>query len=335
MDWTYNCVDSLGRNDSFTQMQRRQFLKAVAIAGATSSFLNVNSFAQSRDPKRKMTLNLVCGAIGVKADQKRAIELASKFGFESVEAKADYLASLSDGEVDALERLLKDRKLVWGTSGLSVDFRGDERKFKEGLKQLPRLAKGLQRAGVERVSTWLRPAHHDLTYNQNFKQHADRLRQVCRILKDNDIRFGMEYVGTNTLLVSRKYPFIHSMAETRELVDAIGTGNAGIVLDSWHWWQAGDSVSDIEKLRNKDIILVDLNDAPKDIDKKRQLDGQRQLPMATGVIDTEGFVKALVEIGYDGPIRAEPFNQTLRDLDDESACKATIGSLRKAIALVS
>ena len=137
------------------------------------------------------------------------------------------------------------------------------------------------------------------------------------------------------MLVSRKYPFIHSMAETRELVDAIGTGNAGIVLDRWHWWQAGDSVSDIEKLRNKDIILVDLNDAPKDIDKKRQLDGQRQLPMATGVIDTEGFVKALVEIGYDGPIRAEPFNQTLRDLDDESACKATIGSLRKAIALVS
>lgn len=125
------------------------------------------------------------------------------------------------------------------------------------------------------------------------------------------------------------------MAEALELVDAIGTGNAGIVLDSWHWWQAGDSLSDIEKLRNKDIILVDLNDAPKDIDKQRQLDGQRQLPMATGVIDAKGFVNALVKIGYDGPVRAEPFNQTLRDLDDESACKATIDSLRKAMKLIS
>lgn len=316
-------------------MKRRQFLKTAAVAGAASSIFNFNSFAQSRDPKRKMTLNLVCGAIGVQADQMRAIELASKYGFESVEAKADYLASLSSGEMDSLKRLLRDRKLVWGTSGLSVDFRGDERKFKEGLKQLPKQAKGLRKAGVERVSTWLRPASHDLTYNKNFKQHADRLRQVCRILKDNDIRFGMEYVGTTTLLISRKYPFIHTMAEALELVDAIGTGNAGIVLDSWHWWQAGDSVADIEKLRNQDIILVDLNDAPKDIDKQRQLDGQRQLPMATGVIDTNGFVNALVKIGYDGPVRAEPFNQTLRDLDDASACKATVDSLRKAMKLIS
>ena len=45
-----------------------------------------------------MTLNLVCGAIGVKADQKRAIELASKFGFESVEAKADYCISEQTGK---------------------------------------------------------------------------------------------------------------------------------------------------------------------------------------------------------------------------------------------
>ena len=98
-----------------------------------------------------MTLNLVCGAIGVKADQKRAIELASKYGFESVEAKADYLASLSDGEIDALKRLLKDRKLVWGTSGLSVDFRGDERKFKGRHQAIAstgqRLAEGGSRTG--------------------------------------------------------------------------------------------------------------------------------------------------------------------------------------------
>ena len=145
----------------------------------------------------------------------------------------------------------------------------------------------------------------------------------------------MEYVGTTTLLVSRKYPFIHSMAEALELVDAIGTGNAGIVLDSWHWWQAGDSLSDIEKLRNKDIILVDLNDAPKDIDKQRQLDGQRQLPMATGVIDAKGFVNALVKIDTMDPLGPNPLIKLWRDLDDESACKATIDSPRKAMKLIS
>jgi len=316
-------------------MKRRHFLKSAAFAGLVAPIATQPlTFAQSRDLKRKMTLNLVCGAIGVKASQTRAIELAAQYGFESVEAQPSYLADLSRSELDALKAELKRKRLVWGTAGLPVDFRKDEAKFNEGLKELPRLAKGLQRAGVKRVSTWLMPAHDELTYLQNFKQHTNRLKKVCRILKDNDLRFGMEYVGTTTLLVSRKYPFIHTMAEVLELVDAIGTGNAGIVLDSWHWWQAGDTVADIQALRNEDIVLVDLNDAPLGVEKQSQLDGQRELPMATGVIDTKGFVNALVKIGYDGPVRAEPFNQPLRDLDDDAACKATIDSLKKALTLI-
>jgi len=316
-------------------MKRRQFLKSTAIASMVAPFaVQQNAFAQSRSRNRKMTINLVCGAIGVKASQTRAIELAAKHGFESVEAQSSYLAGLSNGELETLNADLKKKKLVWGTSGLSVDFRKDEAKFKEGLKELPKLAEGLQRAGVKRVNTWLMPCHDDLTYLKNFKQHSKRLRGVCEILADYDLRFGMEYVGTATLLASRKYPFIHTMAETRELVDSIGTGNAGIVLDSWHWWQAGDSVADIESLNNEDIILVDLNDAPVGVEKNQQLDGKRELPMATGIIDAKGFLNALVKIGYDGPVRAEPFNQPLRDLEDDAACKATVASLKKAFKLI-
>ena len=40
--------------------------------------------------------------------------------------------------------------MVWGSSGLPVDFRKDRAKFEEGLKELPRLASGLKRAGVTR-----------------------------------------------------------------------------------------------------------------------------------------------------------------------------------------
>ena len=124
------------------------------------------------------------------------------------------------------------------------------------------------------------------------------------------------------------------MAEALELTHAIGTGNVGIVLDSWHWWQAGDSLADIEGLKNKDIVLVDLNDAPLGVEKQQQLDGRRELPLATGVIDAKGFLNALVKIGYDGPVRAEPFNQPLRDLENDPACQATVKSLKKAFALV-
>tara|TARA_B100000963_G_scaffold88647_1_gene76164 strand:- start:53 stop:1006 length:954 start_codon:yes stop_codon:yes gene_type:complete len=316
-------------------MKRRHFLKSTAIVSIAAPFTRQRTAsAQSRSANRKMTINLVCGAIGVKASQTRAIDLAAKHGFESVEAHSSYLAELSDGELEALKTDLKKKKLVWGTSGLSVDFRKNEDTFRKGLKELPRLAAGLQRAGVRCVNTWIMPCHDELTYLENFKQHSNRLRKICRVLEDYDLRIGLEYVGTATLLAARKYPFLHTMAEALELVDTIGTGNAGIVLDSWHWWQAGDSIADIERLNKQDIILVDLNDAPAGIEKKLQLDGKRELPLATGTIDAKGFLNALVKIGYDGPVRAEPFNQSLRDLEDDPACKATVDSLKKAFKLI-
>jgi sugar phosphate isomerase/epimerase len=82
------------------------------------------------------------------------------------------------------------------------------------------------------------------------------------------------------------------------------------------------------------VVACDLNDAPAGIDIDQQLDGRRELPAATGVIDLKAFLSALVEIGYDGPIRAEPFNQPLRDMPDEQALAATAAAMKKAFALV-
>jgi len=59
------------------------------------------------------------------------------------------------------------------------------------------------------------------------------------------------------------------------------------------------------------------------------------LPCATGVIDLAAFLNALNQIGYDGPIRAEPFNQALNKMGKEDACAAAAASLKKAFALVS
>ena len=107
----------------------------------------------------------------------------------------------------------------------------------------------------------------------------------------------------------------------------------GLVLDSWHWWQAGDSGEDIQSLTNHDIIAADLNDAPKGRKKNEQIDSQRELPMATGEIDVATFLNAMN--GYDGPVRAEPFNAPLRAMDNDAACAATSQAMKKAFALIT
>lgn len=173
-----------------------------------------------------------------------------------MDANPGFWAGLGQGEADALVGEMKAKGLVLGYAGLPVDFRRDAETFKKGLGELPKHAAGLQRAGLKRVGTWLMPCHDELTYLANFKQHAERLREVAKVLGDSGVMLGFEYVGTATLMASKKYPFLHTMAETRELNAAIGTGNVGLVLDSWHWWQAGDSAEAIRELKPEEIALV-------------------------------------------------------------------------------
>jgi sugar phosphate isomerase/epimerase len=317
---------------------RRAFVRALAAAGLCSAMewnARTGSLARaSFAAGRKMTMDLVPGNIGVKTTLPEAIDLAHRYGFESVAPDASYLAPLSDSQVQDLLGEMKEKRLVFGAAGLPVDFRGDESNFRGGMERLPRDAKALQRAGVTRVGTWLRPGDNQLTYPANFRRHIVRLREIATVLRDHGLRFGLEYVGPKTSWTASKYPFVHTMAETKELLGEMARDNAGLVLDSWHWYNAGESPADILALTNKDVVACDLNDAPAGIPVDRQRDNVRDLPTATGVIDLKGFLSALVTIGYDGPVRAEPFKQELRQLPRDEAMERTSKAMKTAFALI-
>lgn len=148
------------------------------------------------------------------------------------------------------------------------------------------------------------PASDSLSYVNNFKLHVKRVRHASQILDHNGIRLGLEYVGPKTSWTSRRYPFIHTMAETRELIAEVGKKNVRLVLDSWHWYTSGESAADILALTNAEIVSIDLNDAPAGVAVDQQIDSKRELPAATGVIDIKTFLDALRKVGFDGPIRA-------------------------------
>lgn len=283
---------------------------------------------------RKMTIHLTPGSIGVKADQRESIQFAHAHGYEAVEPQPEYLANLNDSEMKKLNDELKSLKLVWGSAGLRVDFRGAEELFQDGMKVLPAHAKALQRAGVTRVGTWLRPAHADLTYRANFDQHVRRLSAIAGVLGDHGMRFGLEYVGPKTSWTAQRFPFVHTMMETKELIAATGRKNIGFVLDSWHWYTAKEGKDELLSLKASDVVSVDLNDAPKGIAVDQQMDLSRELPLATGVIDVDTFLNALQSIGYDGPVRPEPFNAELRKLPREQALAVSAEAMRKAFALI-
>ena len=79
---------------------------------------------------------------------------------------------------------------------------------------------------------------------------------------------------------------------------------------------------------------ADLNDAPAGIPVDEQMDLTRKLPAVTGVIDLKTFLGALVKIGYDGPVQAEPFDKSLREMPEAEAVVRTAVAMKRAFSLI-
>ncbi len=301
---------------------------------ALFSFQPGGDTAGSDRPKRRFRSALHCSALGIPADQQQAIQYAKRFGFEAVEPLPDYLRRLSEAQLADLRQQLQQAGLVWSAANLPVQFRESEEQFATGLKALPEYARALQQAGVQRMGTYLRPCHPDRTYLENFRLHVRRLRAVAEVLGEHGFRLGLEYVGPKTSWTAARFPFIHTMREMKELVAEINHPAVGLLLDSWHWYTAGETVEDILRLRGGEVVLVHLNDAPAGVPAAEQVDSVRQLPLATGVIDLKGFLGALVKIGFDGPALIEPFYRPLREMPPEKALALAAEAMRKCLALV-
>ncbi|PAW89895.1 MAG: xylose isomerase [Pedosphaera sp. Tous-C6FEB] len=276
---------------------------------------------------------LVCRSLCIEATQLEAIELAHRHGFDSVEARADELARLSDCELGELLDQMQGKALRFGLAGLPIDTRRDELRFAEGMRRLPDLAHILQRCGVTRLGVSIVPSHDELSYVDNFRQHVARIGAVARVLADYGVRFGLEYCATPTMRRGKAFEFIHTLPQLRELIAAVGVPSVGIVLDSWHWWISGSPAVELAALQAGEVVGVDLNDAPSGIAPEELGDRQRELPGATGVIHLTEFVGALHRVGYAGPVRTESFEFPGWKAPRDQVCAASVIALRRALGL--
>lgn len=315
-------------------ISRRAFCRSAIAAAAALHFAGPFSRASQTEGKVKFFKNFAPGHIGVRANQQQALEYAIKYGFEGITPSPGEFENKSASEISEWLGLMKEKGIRYGAGGLPVNFRRDEERFKNDMAKLPGQASLLKQLGVTRVATWIMPGHRELTYLQQFKLLTHRFRQVAKVLKDNDIRLGLEFVGPRTSRSRSRFAFISTHIEMMELVEAIGTGNVGLLLDSWHWYTSHGTVDELLKLSNNDVVHVHVNDAPAGIDVDKQVDNRRALPATTGVIDLKGFINALVKIGYDGPVECEPFNQELRQMEPDAAVQKTSESLNRLWDLI-
>jgi sugar phosphate isomerase/epimerase len=263
--------------------------------------------------------------IGARLPFEEGAKLAAQVGLKGI--AVDMGAAAEDPE--SVRRALEVNKLSPASWGLPVEFRGDEETFRKGLSGLPEVAKTAKLISAPRCSTWILPFSDERPFEENFELHKTRLRACAEVLAEHECRLGLEFVGTGTMREGHAHEFIHTQEGMLELCEAIGTGNLGLLLDSFHWYTSGGTEDDLHKLSDALVVDVHINDAVEGREAHEQIDNERRLPGESGVIDLTTFLQGLQRIGYTGPVTPEPFSQKLREMPPDEAIRATAKALLK------
>ena len=284
-----------------------------------------------------MYKNLNLGAIGHALPFDQACSLASKHNFAGIDLDLGYMSKLAKAQsLQAAKDWFAATGLKPGGIGVSAKWRetDSEETFQGSLGQFAEEVNLASSLGATRCFTWVMPRSNSHDFYAHWDVTVPRLQKVARILADGGMWLGLEFVGPATLRAGQKYDFIHTMDGMRAYAAAAGmhgNNNTGLLLDCFHWYTAHASLADIEHLNPKEVVYVHVNDAAKGRGPDEQIDNEREMVGATGVIDITGFIAALKKIGYDGPVTVEPFNKAVREMSTEDAVKMTSESLDKVL----
>ena len=266
-------------------------------------------------------------AIGIRdRSLPQAIELARAGGFTSVTFEVREAARLADEHgIDHVRELFARAGVRPGYWGLPVAW-GQADKRTAAIRELPKLAALARDLGCPRAATGVAPGSDDRPFQENVAWHVECLRPVAALLRDEDCDLGIEFIGPKTFRARYRHEFVFTLDGLMEFAAAIGTGNVGVLLDSWHLYTSGGSVADLDNITADDVTAVHVNDAPAGVPIDEQVDDVRALPLETGGIDLVGFMAKLRAMGYAGPVMPEPFSQRLND----RAATDPVGAVREA-----
>lgn len=259
-------------------------------------------------------------ALGLTVPARTAVELAAKLGFGGVDLLVRDLVEAGD-DPDELRARMDDLNLRGGAWPLPMDWRGSAERFAHDLERLPRLASVAARLGLVRTGTWVMPETPERPETEAarashraamIEMHVARLGAIARVLADQGVRLGLEVIGVESFRTGLGMPFVHRMADLDPVLGAVWreAANLGIVLDNWHLFAADE---DLDAALNRGIdrvVWVHVADLPDSArpDRTTLRDDYRGLPGDHGAIDTAGLLRRLADLGYDGPVTAEPLS---------------------------
>jgi len=122
-----------------------------------------------------------------------------------------------------------------------------------------------------------------------------------------------ENYGTKILFELIVDGMIRTLPETLEMVQGADAPNGGIMIDLWHVVKLGIPYEDVARIPSRFLLGIEINDGTLESSYSLHEDtvNHRELP-GEGEFDVKGFVKCMLDAGYDGPWGVEVLSHELR-----------------------
>jgi sugar phosphate isomerase/epimerase len=235
-------------------------------------------------------------------DFRDRVEAAARAGFKGFgiwHADLDHILE---------RRTLQEMKQIFDENGIQhveLEFLTDwfldgERKKKSDL-QKHKLLKAAEVLGARHVKVG-----DFLQESCPMPRLIEAFQALCADAAEHGTRIGFELMP---------FAMIRTLEETLAMVEGAGVMNGGICFDLWHMVKLGIPYEAIERVPQKYIVSVELDDgtfrAPwslhEDTINHRRLCGE-------GEFDVRSFIASLQRAGYAGPWGIEVLSEELRTL---------------------
>jgi len=259
-----------------------------------------------------MCLDTATLAKEITLDEK--VELVAGAGFDAIEPWDRELEvyEKAGGSLEKLGERIKELGLfvpsvigLWGVLANSEEE--FEKRIDEHRNRL-RMVKAIGSAHVQCIP--------DFKYKDDFNMESGaacyaKISEIA--LKDYGLKTGII--------------FLNAVGKLKTVADAVKLGmksgwkDAKIIPDSYHNYHGGTSLNSLRMLRGSAIAIYQFSDAPKGQKKKDSwCDGERVLP-GDGQLPLVEELKILLEIGYDGCVSLELYNEEYRKREPKEFLK--------------
>ena len=132
--------------------------------------------------------------------------IVAKYGIGGINPPAALLENCKAAREAAV--VVRDLGLKWGLMPTPADFLvpdTTDEMFDQGIEKLKTWADTAQKMGVKYSYNHVCPGSNEWEFDENFERHVIRVGKINRIMRDNGIHYGLEFIGPKHVRDSFKH----------------------------------------------------------------------------------------------------------------------------------